>query len=151
MASLRLILLLALLPTLTVGCDSGPDDDIDLNLPGLRQFFGCEQLGPITLGSEINGTLEDGDCLSWDGVYADHFAFAVTSPRSIQIDLESSDFDAFLWLFRNQGGIVATDDDSGEGSNARISRVVDAGIYVILASSSAEEETGAYTLRLGTN
>jgi hypothetical protein len=67
----------------------------------------------------------------------------------IAIDMTSSDFDAYLMLRDADGGAVASDDDGGEGNNARIRTVLPRdGRYRIVATAFATEGRGQYALVL---
>lgn len=67
--------------------------------------------------------------------------------EAITIDVMSSDFDAFAILQDPQGTEVARDDDSGEGTNARIVTTLrQTGIYRIIVNTYAAGASGAYTL-----
>lgn len=143
--------LLVLLPLLVVGCDSNDPDDEGIDLAPLRAAFGCNTFGQISVGQTVNGTLAASDCQLPDDSYVDYYAFRLTSSTNVQIDLESSAFDAFLFLASSAGVPIASDDDGGSGFNARITRQLSAGVYVIFANSLDEGDTGAYTLRLASN
>ena len=68
---------------------------------------------------------------------------------SIVIDYESSDFDAFLYLYDSNGQQLALDDDSGGDLDSRISQDLDAGVYAIGANSAfTTTDLGSYSLRL---
>jgi hypothetical protein len=63
------------------------------------------------------------------------------------IDLRSSDFDGFLRLETLHGDLLAEDDDSGGGTNARITFTPKReAIYRILATTYGPNATGSYTL-----
>ena len=74
----------------------------------------------------------------------------ITSPASgsIQINLDSSEFDAYLQLLdANSGQLIAFDDDGGSGANAQLSFTAEAGEdYLIRATSFWSFETGGYRL-----
>lgn len=103
-----------------------------------------------TLGATVNGTLATSDCiLPSDGTYADVYRLTLATNRAIQVDLASSAFDAYLVLIDANGTVVAEDDDSAGGSNARIvTGTLAAGTYYVVANSFAIGETGAYTLTI---
>jgi hypothetical protein len=64
------------------------------------------------------------------------------------VDLETmSNFDNFLTIYDAQGAELLNDDDSGEGSNARIYAVFKAGTYFASVSPYGSE-SGAYSLKL---
>jgi len=107
----------------------------------------------IRPGVTVVGRLEPGDSTVGDSTYADVFLFRPQSSGEAVIDLRSGDFDAYLILQDAAGRVLMTDDDSGAGSDARITYRVTAGqTYRILANSyGGSRDTGSYRLsvRLG--
>jgi len=102
----------------------------------------------IHAGDLVVGRLEAGDSILGDSTYADIYTFRADRGGNVVIDLHADDFDAFL-LFQDQTGrTLVTDDDSGSGTDARITTHVTAGqTYRILANSyGAERNTGAYRI-----
>ena len=84
------------------------------------------------------------------------YPLVLSEPAEVAIDLRSEDFDAFLTLFRGSGpadrsseNLLAEDDDSGEGVNARLALLLAAGQYLIEARPLVSGSTGAYTLEIG--
>ncbi|MGI8619322.1 MAG: caspase family protein [Gemmatimonadaceae bacterium] len=106
----------------------------------------------MSLGQTVSGALEATDPLLQDNSHFDTWIYEGRRGDSVQISLESSDFDAFLLLFRqaDQGPEqVAENDDGGGGSNARITVVLpEDGTYAVLANSYGAGQTGAYRLRI---
>lgn len=104
----------------------------------------------IAVGQTRNGTLAPGDCQFDDQSYADGYVITVAAVTNVQIDLVSTAFDAYLFLFEETATDLeelATDDDNGGGSNARIVYTLSPGkTYHIVANSFDGNETGAYTL-----
>ena len=107
---------------------------------------------PISVGQTLSGSLtaSSGRSVGCSGCFADLYQFSVTSSQTLNIVLTSTAFDAFLRVLDSSGSAVATDDDSGGGSNARINRTFAAGTYRIEATSYNSGSTGAYTLALST-
>ena len=113
---------------------------------------GCapEDLGALSGTATRVGNLGN-DCESpnYSGRLARYYSFTLGQSGSVEIDLVSSVFDAFLALREGtdvEGRLVATDDDSGQGTNSRISTELSAGTYTIEATSYATGVTGAFTL-----
>jgi thiol-disulfide isomerase/thioredoxin len=80
---------------------------------------------------------------------AQHYEIALEGGKTYQIDLASTDFDAFLYLQDKLGRPLSQDDDSGGNTNARIVYAVkDSGTYRILAASFNNGGVGAYTLTI---
>lgn len=105
---------------------------------------------PIALGQTRNGTLAAGDCQLSDQSYADAYVMTVSAVTNVQIDLVSTAFDAYLFLFEETATDLielAHDDDSGGGNNARIVQTLNPGrTYHIVVNSFDRGETGAYSL-----
>ena len=106
--------------------------------------------GMLAPGRFFNNSLSSSDGVWHDGSHYD--AWTVTAEKMGQrvvIDMESDDVDAYLTVFRTDGTPVATDDDSGSGSNARVEfRAVSAGEYFVIATSYGVGETGGYRVRV---
>lgn len=108
---------------------------------------------PWYLGPPIDyqGSLAATDCERADGSYEDFFLLRLTSQERVTITLSSSEFDSVLWLFDSNWNLVAFDDDSGGGLDARLVYTAPAsGLYFVLANSFGPEETGAYRLQIET-
>ena len=79
------------------------------------------------------------------------FTFALDAPSRVTIEVRSS-LDSMLFVRSGHaqwGTSIARDDDSGEGRNARVSRVFDAGVYTIEATTYARERSsGSFTLQV---
>ena len=113
---------------------------------------GCtlEDLGTVTGTVTVNEAL-DHDCVSpnFSGELARFYSFTLGTAGSVEIDLVSSEFDAWLTLREGadmSGRALIHDDNGGQGSNARIDTALSAGTYTIEATSFAAGETGAFTL-----
>ncbi|MEP6922110.1 MAG: PPC domain-containing protein, partial [bacterium] len=98
---------------------------------------------PISIGQTISGALAATDCrLPGDGSFFDSYTFNGTAGQQIAIAMTSTSFDDFLILLSPTGSVIATDDNSGGGTNARIPGATGAltlpstGTYTILANSS---------------
>lgn len=102
----------------------------------------------IRAGTTVVGRLEPGDSTVGDSSYADVFLLRPQTSGEAVIDLRSADFDAYLILQDAAGHTLMTDDDSGSGSDARITYPVIAGqTYRILANSYGDSrDTGTYRL-----
>jgi len=78
----------------------------------------------LTAGVPATVTLAAGPTAQAD------LAFVVATPTNYQCDATSSDRDAQIAIVQN-GAVLQQDDDSGEGVNARITRMFAPGAYVI--------------------
>ena len=105
-------------------------------------------------GQTVFGRLEAGDSVVGDSTFADVFTFRAPRDGEIAIDLRSSEFDAYLMVKDAAGVTQATDDDGGDGTDARVTmRVTRGQTYRILANSYGEDRApGVYRIavRYGT-
>ncbi|MBW3569857.1 MAG: PPC domain-containing protein [Gemmatimonadetes bacterium] len=111
------------------------------------------QARPIAVGASVTAELTETDWTDEEGdrLY-DVWTFRGRAGQRLTARMESDEFDTYLNLGRMENGrfvSLATDDDGGsEGTNSRLSHVLDRdGEYVIRASSYGDEG-GAYTLAL---
>jgi len=101
---------------------------------------------PIALGQTLNGTLTTTDCrLPEDGSYADLYRLVLSGTTTVTIDMAAS-FDTYLFVFNTANQVVAEDDDSGDGTNARIVATLTAGTYYIGANTALSSVFGNYTI-----
>ena len=108
--------------------------------PSLAQ----SQLHP---GSEVAGTLRDGDDQLVSGEYRDVFEFEGRAGQQIGLSLTSNDFDPYL-IVRGPNEFSADNDDASESDrNARLDLFLPKdGTYYITATSYARGEQGTYHL-----
>jgi len=105
--------------------------------------------GTITMNSEASGTITKRDQRLQDSSYYQVWLFTGLAGQIVQIDVRSTDFDAYAILQDQSGNRIAFDDDAGGGTNARIIYTLPyAGQYRILANSFRRGQTGRYTVRL---
>ena len=65
------------------------------------------------------------------------------------IDMESDHLDAYLRVLGNEGTPIATDDDGGSGSNARVEfRAAYEGDYLVIATSYGVGEARGHRVRV---
>jgi serine protease Do len=103
-------------------------------------------------GQAIQGRLEAGDrTLPSDDSYIDVFTFEGEAGQSVNIDMTSSDLNAYLILMGPNGEQLLQDNDSGGNTNARIAITLPmSGRYTLMANSYNAGETGSYQLRAQT-
>jgi len=105
--------------------------------------------GTIAIPGEVSGTLTSRDQRLSDNSFYQAWSFYGTAGQNIQIDVLSSEFDAYAILQGPGGNEIARDDDAGGGTNARIRvSLPTAGTYRILANAYKRGETGRFTVRL---
>jgi len=103
----------------------------------------------IAMNGEVSGQLSRSDAELRDSSRYQAWRFEGVAGQIVQIDMISSDFDAYLYLKDQNDVTLAHDDDSGGGTNARIIFTVPAnGTYRVLANSLAKGRYGRYTLRV---
>lgn len=114
-------------------------------------------LSPISIGQTVNGALVNTDCRSpiyGTNFYADLWYFTAKAGQQVALQLNSTEFDAYLALISPDGDLLDEDDDGGGGLNARIPitngfvTLPQDGTYIIEASSASADELGKYTLSL---
>lgn len=95
------------------------------------------------------GQLDAGDALNPTriGRYKDDYRLNVQSDR-VRLNLNSSDFDAYLQVINPRTGrVLAENDDSGPGANAQLTFNPQAGVnYIVRVTSYGSYERGSYTL-----
>lgn len=98
---------------------------------------------PITLGDGINNT-----CLvTGTTQYLDPYTVYLRAGQAVTFTMTSTAFDAFLELRTSTGAIVASDDNGGGGTNARLTYTPTVtGAYVLRARSAQPGVTGSYVL-----
>ena len=114
--------------------------------PGAADTFSAP-VPPLADGRDVPGRLTGG--VTPDGRYQELYRFPGRAGEAVVLSLRSSEFDAYLVLLDATGEKVASDDDGGEGTNARLTITLpETGEYVVRATSFEAYQTGAYTLRL---
>lgn len=100
-------------------------------------------------GSPIYQNLDTTDnYLTGDNSYIDIYRFEGQAGQRVVINMSSQEIDSYLILFDPEGNVLAQDDDSGGGLNARLDIVLPAdGVYTVYANSLRSQETGAYTIQ----
>lgn len=137
----------------TLRYDPSTDDPstFDICGGGDESATACADLPPITVGGTINGELTTSDPLApiepgGTGYYYDLYGLTLASAQQVRIDESSSVIDPLLRLWDADGNFVAVNDDNATSLNSTIEMMLDAGCYIVEASSYDWEETGAYTL-----
>jgi hypothetical protein len=107
----------------------------------------CPFITALVLGQRTDGRLALGDCeFSIDESYVDVYEITLTAPGTVQIDMTSTELDAYLGLFDATRTFLAEDDNSGGGRNAQIVKQLNAGRYRVWANTTAGATSGAYAL-----
>ncbi len=127
---------------------------VDANMrllgPTVLKLFGCPVEDELLINNQVSGMLAQGDCEFADASFFDLYSFRGAIGDSVQFDLRSPAFDAFLLLADVAENELGADDDSGGGANGTDASLVvvfdDAGTVLLAANSSTAGETGPYTL-----
>ncbi|HEX8831336.1 MAG TPA: PPC domain-containing protein [Longimicrobium sp.] len=106
----------------------------------------------LTAGTDVQGTLAEGDAEADDGALFDYWSFTGRSGQSLTITMASSEFDTMLAVGQMENGQfreISNNDDGPDGTNSRLEVTLPAnGEYIIRASSLAAGGLGAYTVRV---
>lgn len=105
-----------------------------------------QTITPTSAGTTVGGTLAAGDCTLFDGTLADIYKITVGTSANVQVDMTSTAFDAYLWLYDSNFLTITSDDNSAGGTNARLSRALAPGTYYVAANAFAVGQTGAYSV-----
>lgn len=112
-----------------------PQLDFEITLEGLS--VAAEEGDEfIYFGSDLfNGIPFDGYSTESEPVY--FFTFVAQAGQTATININSNELDTALHLFGPGGWRIAADDDSGDGSNARISDVLleQDGLYLVFGTT----------------
>jgi hypothetical protein len=106
----------------------------------------------IRVGATVQGSVAASDPSFTDSGPFKVYRFQARAGERYGADMRSEHFDAFLSLVRPVGGItevLRTDDDGGEGTDARLRfRVPSTGTYYLVAQSLMEDGAGPFSLSL---
>jgi hypothetical protein len=108
----------------------------------------CPFIVTLALGQRADGRLASGDCeYSLDESYVDVYEITLATAATLQVDMISTEVDAYVGLFTGTGFFLAEDDNSGGDRNARlVSARLDPGLYRVWANTVRGATGGAYTL-----
>jgi hypothetical protein len=104
-------------------------------------------VGQVLKGQTIGGQLSLSDRRLSDNSVYQAWTYIGSRGERIQVDVMSSTFDAYAMIEDVPGKVLARDDDSGGGTNARVVFTVPAnGAYRIIANTYRQGSYGPYTL-----
>ncbi len=110
-----------------------------------------EGTGEIEMDSTITGSLSQADAQypQRQGTFVRYYTLEVESEGSVQIDLKSEEFDAYLLLEDEEGRLIEENDDVHMGNtDSRIIRTLAPGTYRIGVTTFSVGEVGSYTLEV---
>jgi hypothetical protein len=105
----------------------------------------------------FNGSLSVQDAALGTGNFIDLYQISIKSVVNLRVDLSSTAFDTYLYLARvlpNQefdSLAFFEDNNSGGGTNSRISKTLIPGTYWIAATSTMAAATGSYQIAITVN
>ena len=111
-------------------------------------------LGALTAAVPSTGAwASDCESAARHGRYARYYTFSLSSAAFVEIDLQSAAANPYLYLRAGDGTqagkLIASDNDGGDGTSARIARRLSAGAtYTIEATTVDAAKSGAFTLKL---
>ncbi|HZT31977.1 MAG TPA: PPC domain-containing protein [Bryobacteraceae bacterium] len=121
--------------------------ELDLRVASGPRPAGCGPLRSVAPGDSVTAQLSYTSCQYPDDTFADLYQLTLAASTTLQIDMTSTDFDAYLQILDAKGNILFEDDNGGGTSNARISRTLDAGTYFVVAKPYADYASqGNYAL-----
>jgi hypothetical protein len=128
-----------LLPAVLAACATG----------GGRSRGVAPRSGTLSMNSEATATLRRDDARLSDNSVYHVWRFYGSAGQTIQIDVMSAAFDAYAILEDDNGARLATDDDGGDGLDARIVYTLPrSGNYRIFANTYRANRYGQYSIRL---
>lgn len=117
--------------------------------PGARQTAQADTVGALRVGQSISGQLRQGDPTLTSGEFMNVYTFSGRAGEQVDLRLQSTAFDPYLFINGPGDFALANDDDeSGEdGTNSRLIVTLPAdGEYRVYATSYQAGESGAYRL-----
>ncbi|MEO0707072.1 MAG: CHAT domain-containing protein [Cyanobacteria bacterium J06649_5] len=112
-----------------------------------KQAVGKQESLQLETPLSIRGILTEGDAKLEDGSRYDSHIVSGKEGQTITITMESSDFDPVLILNTLSGELIDSNDDSNEGSTAKITvRLPFTGEYQVLANAYSDFGRGRYKL-----
>lgn len=109
----------------------------------------CSPRGSLPMNGSVSGQINSAGCQYLDNTLGDIYRVDMLYSSTIDLRLNSGDFDAYLILLDTKGDVVAQDDDSGGGTNSRITMMLNAGTYYVVAKPFSDYfSQGNYTMTL---
>jgi hypothetical protein len=103
----------------------------------------------LSVGSEETGALSTADVRSQDDSFLEAWELSGRAGQSVTIDLLADAFDPRLYVVGPGLPETLSDDDGGDGCNARLTfTLLETGSFRVVASSLGARQTGTYTIRV---
>ncbi len=103
--------------------------------------FSATARGTINLGSSVYGSISNPG-------QVDNYSLNLRKAAAVEINAIRTDssFDPFLELRNSSGATITTDDDGGDGLNAKIIMSLSPGLYIIAVRGYSSNTLGSYQL-----
>lgn len=108
------------------------------------------ELRPVTAGAVMRGELSAQTEPGLSGIAAHRYALPVNGGEHYEITLKSSDFDAYLAIYDENGQEVASDDDSAGALDASVIFSPNKSGNYVIEARGLSNVTGAYDLTVET-
>lgn len=121
--------------------------DVDeLEICTTPELPACSTLPELGFGTSEIGDLEETDPTDEFGAHFDLYRIEIdgTLPDPVVIEMNSTEFDTYLYVFDEAGNIVGENDDWESGTDSRIDLSQPDGCYIVKASSFDFGVTGGY-------
>jgi uncharacterized protein YjdB len=98
---------------------------------------------PATIARSLSQTES---CLRFDATASDRYLLTLARRSIITATMRSTVLNSFLFVEDLAGEVVAFDNNSGGGQDARIAQPLNAGSYFVIANGVNPSDTGRYTI-----
>jgi hypothetical protein len=129
--------------TLGTGAGANTLAAVTGNLPEVT-FTACATAAH-TLGSPVDGQLSLADCQLSDGSFVDFYTVTIPTSGTYIFNQTSTAFDTYLAFLTSANTLIGINDDFGN-SDSRVKVIVQAGSYIIGATSFDANVIGNYSL-----
>lgn len=109
---------------------------------------------PLDPPAQTTGNLANSGCRfqdllphSQDTTIAVPYRVTLAQPAQLTVEMTSTNVDSYVWILDSTGRVIADDDNSAGGSNARLAVRLLPGTYTVIANS-ARIQTGSYSFRV---
>ena len=121
--------------------------EVDLRTAAGPRVPFCTSKATLPASGSVSGSIGYTGCQYTDNTFADVYQVTMSAAGTLDLRLNSSAFDAYLVLLDSKGAVLQEDDDSGGGTNSRITAPLAAGTYYVVAKPFGDyTSAGAYTL-----
>lgn len=100
----------------------------------------------LVVGDDRRGIIGENSCMQPDATPANMYRIDVAERRNVRITMSSTDFDAYLSLYRADGSLIVSNDDGAGGTDAQISLMLAPGTYYVAANVISASSAGTYHL-----